>query len=120
MTFYIDAWLDRPQPFIQVKNKHNQQVVAEFEGEELSKALECGEFCLCDFYDARTEAQMELIKSLLLLRCCEDMGKDIQKIYSDTLVSAQQRRAAIGMRAKGRSGKVVAFPRLKNANTIFA
>ena len=120
MTFYIDAWLDRPQPFIQIKNKNNQQVIAQFEGEELSNALECGEFCLCDFYDARAEAQMELIKSLLLLRCCEDIGKDIQAIYNDTLMSGQCHRDGVERVATGRSAKVVPFPKLKNDSAIFA
>jgi len=88
MTFYIDAWLDRPQPFVQVKNKNNQQIVASFEGNELSRALEYGDICLSDFSDPRVETQMELVKSLLLLRCCEDISKEITEIYGAAMTSS--------------------------------
>lgn len=80
MTFYVDAWLDHPQPYVQVKNKYNQKVVADFSSDELSQAVEQGDICLSDFCNPCLEAQSELIKSLLLLRCCVDIGKDIQVV----------------------------------------
>ena len=115
MTFYIDAWLDHPQPFVQVKNKNNQQVVARFAGSELSKALEHGDFCLSDFCDPRAETQMELVKSLLLLRCCEDIGKEVQEIYGETFTLSAGRSVS-----EGRNDNVVAFPSLCNDGALLA
>lgn len=77
MTFYIDAWLDRPQPYVQVKNKENKKVVVDFSSDELKRAIEQGDICLCDFFDSSLETQTELVKSLILLRCSVDMGKKI-------------------------------------------
>ena len=89
MTFYIDAWLDCSQPYVQVKNKQNRKVVADFSSEELKNAIEQGDICLSDFFDTSVAAQLELIKSLLLLRCCVDMGKDL-KAACDTAVKRRQ------------------------------
>ena len=75
MTFYIDAWLDRPHPYVQVKNKQDSKVIADFSSDDLNRAIEQGDICLCDFFDASLEAQLELVKSLLLLRCSVDIGK---------------------------------------------
>ena len=79
MTFYIDAWLDRPHPYVQVKNKQNREVVADFSSDELNQAVERGDICLTDFFDANLKSQLELVKSLLLLRCSVDMSKDFCK-----------------------------------------
>jgi hypothetical protein len=89
MTFYVDAWLDHPQPYVQVKNKQNRKVVADFSSEELKSAIEQGDICLSDFFDTSVAAQLELIKSLLLLRCCVDMGKEIKAVCS-TAVKCRQ------------------------------
>ena len=89
MTFYVDAWLDRPQPYVQVKNKQNRKVVADFSSEELKNAIEQGDICLSDFFDTSVTAQLELIKSLLLLRCCVDLSKEI-KAACDTAVKYRQ------------------------------
>lgn len=75
MTFYIDAWLDRPHPYVQVKNKQDSKVIADFSSDDLNRAIEQGDICLCDFFDASLETQLELVKSLLLLRCSVDIGK---------------------------------------------
>lgn len=80
MTFYIDAWLDCPNPYVKVVNKNNQQVMADFSGRELSKAFEQGDIYMTDFLDADGASQLELIKSLLLLRCCQNIYRDIQNI----------------------------------------
>ena len=78
MTFYVDAWLDRSEPYVQVKNKQSRKVVADFTSDELKSAIENGDICLSDFFDSSVSVQLELVKSLLLLRCCVDMGKDIK------------------------------------------
>jgi hypothetical protein len=73
MTFYVDAWIDRPQPYVQVKNKESREVIADFSSDELKQAVERGDICLSDFFDSNIKVQLELIKSLLLLRCSVDM-----------------------------------------------
>ncbi|RVU84661.1 hypothetical protein EOL70_10425 [Leucothrix sargassi] len=79
MAFYIDAWLDRPHPYVQVKNKQSSEVVADFSSDELAEAVQNGDICFADFFDTSAKAQSELVKSLLLLRCCVDMSKDFCK-----------------------------------------
>lgn len=80
MTFYVDAWLDCPKPYVRIVNKTNQQVIADFSGKALSSAVEQGDICACDFYDSDDLSQLELVKSLLLLRCSQDICQEIQNI----------------------------------------
>lgn len=113
MTFYVDAWLDHPKPYVQVKNKNNQKIVARFEGEALFKALDYGDFCLNDFLDSGADAQMELVKSLLLLKCCEDIGNEIQAIYSETF-QLNSRRTDMS-----KNDNVVVFPETNSRRAVF-
>lgn len=115
MTFYIDAWLDRPEPYVQVKNKNNQKVVAKFAGDELARALEHGDICVSDFCDASAENQLDLVKSLLLLRCCEDIGNELQMIYSKILVLKKNRQTDVCVNTN-----VVLLPIINNERTAFA
>ena len=97
MAFYIDAWLDRPNPYVQVVNKSNSQVVAKFSQSELNQAVERGDICLGEFYDSHPHTQQELVKHLLLIRCCENMSRELEE-------SCQQ---AINCRRAKSSGNVV-------------
>lgn len=95
MSFYIDAWLDRPNPYVQVINKLNSEVIARFSKTELNQAVERGDFCLCDFYDSQPHNQQELVKHLLLIRCCENMTREIEASYQQAMTCRRAKMASL-------------------------
>ncbi|PID46846.1 MAG: hypothetical protein CSB47_01805 [Proteobacteria bacterium] len=83
MTFYVDAWLDCPEPYVRVINKRSRQVLADFSGETLCTAIEQGDICVSDFFEQDDVSKLELVKSLLLLRCGQDICQDVQTINQE-------------------------------------
>lgn len=65
MTFYINAWLDRVDPFISLHNRHTGEVVARFDKDALRECLEQGDFCLSELCNPCQRVQQELVKCLL-------------------------------------------------------
>jgi len=114
MTFYVNAWLDRREPYVQIKNKQTEAIVAHFSSQELSLAIERGDICLKDFCDASQEAQMELIKVLLLIRCCEDMCNAIQVACERASVRADEMWEA-PVEASETTEKLLFFPAVNDA-----
>lgn len=66
MTFYINAWLDRSDPYVSIHNKETNEVVAHFEGDNLREIVAKDYFCLSDFCDPSVCRQQELVRCLLL------------------------------------------------------
>ena len=42
MTYFIDAWLDRPQPYLRIINRITGNVCVQIEGKELEELREQG------------------------------------------------------------------------------
>lgn len=68
MTFYVDAWLDRNDPYIDVRHRLTNAVVAHFDQQQLQQCLDEGDISLQDLLDTAPESQQEVIRTLLLCR----------------------------------------------------
>lgn len=91
MSFYINAWLDRAEPFVSVCNRISKEEIIRFEQQELSTLLHDGDLCLNDFCSSDSHEQQMLVKKLLLLRCCyairseaESLGQQLVRRISNT------------------------------------
>lgn len=81
MTFYVNAWLDRVDPFVSLHNRHTGEQVVRFDKDELQECLEQGDFCLSELCDPCQQVQQELVKCLLLERCSHDVRQQLDNIY---------------------------------------
>ena len=73
MSFSINAWLDRIDPFIELRNSNTGELMAQFAGEQLNRCLEQGDICLAELSRADTATQQELVRCLLLARCVQSL-----------------------------------------------
>ena len=83
MIFCVNAWLERPDPFISVLNQNSGLEVMRFEKECLDNYLQAGDFCLEDFCSADIQQQQALVRDLLLLRCCKVMKMELDLLVSE-------------------------------------
>lgn len=74
---YIDAWLDRTNPYIRIIDQDSGEVITEFEGEEVHECLERGDICVQDLYCSTPRTQHEVVKHLLLTRCGKSLMEQI-------------------------------------------
>ncbi|QQZ27865.1 MAG: hypothetical protein L3K52_09190 [Candidatus Thiothrix sulfatifontis] len=81
MTFYVNAWLDRVDPFISLHNRQTGEQVARFDKHELQQCLEQGDFCLNELCNPSQQVQHELVKCLLLVRCSHEVSQQLESIY---------------------------------------
>ena len=81
MTFYVNAWLDRVDPFISLHNRQTGEQVARLDKDELQQCLEQGDFCLTELCNPCQRTQQELVKCLLLARCSHDVRQQLENIY---------------------------------------
>jgi hypothetical protein len=95
MTFYINAWLNRPNPFVSVCDRNNGEELIRFDTPELHKHMNNGDLCLNDFCLNDHHEQQLLVRELLLLRCCNVLSTDM---------------AELSEQLKRRRPKVVPFP----------
>jgi len=70
MTYQIDAWLERQDPYIRVTDKTTGVPVISWNSTRLRGLLERGAICPEDFQCA-PDNQQELVKDLFLLACLE-------------------------------------------------
>ncbi len=70
MTYMIDAWLERPDPYIRVIHKERKIPVLEWSGTEVKELIACGAVCPFDFRSTQVNEQ-ELIKELFVLSCLD-------------------------------------------------
>lgn len=68
MTYSIDAWLDRPQPYLRVVNRVTGRVCMQVQGEELEALREQGVLDMSDLSNSEPSRVKELVRQLLL-RC---------------------------------------------------
>ena len=100
MTFYINAWLDRVDPFISLHNRHTGEEVVRFEKNALQECLEQGDFCLNEFCNPCQRMQQELVKCLLLTQCAHSVRCQLEGLLEqcvgncEVLTPPRQRKAA--------------------------
>ncbi|MBY4678604.1 PA4570 family protein [Marinobacterium arenosum] len=70
MTYQIDAWLERQDPYLRVTDKTTGIPVIDWNAKRLHGLLERGAICPDDF-TASDVNQQELVKELFLLSCLE-------------------------------------------------
>jgi hypothetical protein len=71
MTYQINAWLERPDPYIEVTHKVRKIPVIQWNAEQIKEMISLGSLCPADFSDLRINEQ-ELIKELFILSCMEE------------------------------------------------
>jgi len=70
MTYMIDAWLERPDPYLRVTHKLTGIRIIDWKTEQIREMLDCGALCPDDFSDGRRSPK-ELVRELFLLACLE-------------------------------------------------
>lgn len=85
MTFYINAWLDHPKPFINVYQSRTNELLLHFSSDDVEKAIADGDFCLHDFYKADSRSQHEMVHCLFLARCRRDVCTQCEQMASDII-----------------------------------
>ncbi|MDY0249145.1 MAG: hypothetical protein RBR45_03700 [Pseudomonas sp.] len=67
MTYFIDAWLDRPQPYLRIINRLTGNVCVQIEGEDLEALREQGVLDINDLNNPEPLAIKEQVRHLFLL-----------------------------------------------------
>ncbi|WP_162596625.1 hypothetical protein [Thiofilum flexile] len=91
---YIDAWLDRPKPYIRIIDRDSGDVITQFEGEEVTECLERGDICVHDLYCNTPRAQHEMVKHLLLTRCSKSLVEPLNSHSHHSTAHYQQKTKA--------------------------
>lgn len=78
MTFSINAWLDRTDPFIELRNSKTGEIMALFAGEQLKRCLEQGDICLTELCRADQATQQELVRCLLLTHWLQSLQGQLE------------------------------------------
>lgn len=81
MTFLINAWLDRIDPFIELRNSKTGEMMAQFAGEQLKRCLEQGDVCLTELCRADQSTQQELVRCLLLAHCSQCLQGQLEDTF---------------------------------------
>lgn len=96
MSFSINAWLDRVNPFIELRNTHTGEVMAQFTGEKLARCLEQGDVCLHDLSSADSATQQELVRCLLLAHCANCLQGQLDTSFNDCTYLRERSRRSRG------------------------
>ncbi len=67
MTYLIDAWLDRPQPYLRIINRLTGNVCLQVQGEDLEDLREQGALDIHDLNSPEPSVIKEQIRQLFLL-----------------------------------------------------
>lgn len=67
MTYFIDAWLDRPQPYLRIINRLTGNVCVQIEGENLEALREQGVLDSNELSNSEPLAIKEQIRHLFLI-----------------------------------------------------
>lgn len=85
MTFSINAWLDRTNPFIELRHAKTGELMAQFAGERLMRCLEQGDICLRELCKSDATTQQELVRCLLLAHCAYCLQGEIERNLNDCM-----------------------------------
>ena len=66
MTYLIDAWLDRPHPYLRILNRETGEVCAMLEEEALEELRDQGDLDLQELTSSEPIVLKELVRSLFL------------------------------------------------------
>lgn len=66
MTYLIDAWLDRPQPYLRILNRQTGEVCAVLEEEALEELREQGDLDIDGLASSEPVVLKELVRNLFL------------------------------------------------------
>lgn len=66
MTYMIDAWLDRPQPYLRILHRDTGEVCAVLEEEALDELREQGGLELSELSTSEPGVLKELVRNLFL------------------------------------------------------
>lgn len=66
MTYMIDAWLDRPHPYLRILHRDTGEVCAVLEEEALDELREQGGLELSELYTSEPLVLKELVRNLFL------------------------------------------------------
>jgi hypothetical protein len=66
MTYLIDAWLDRPHPYLRILNRETGEVCAMLEKEALDELRDQGDLDLHELSSSEPIVLKELVRSLFL------------------------------------------------------
>jgi hypothetical protein len=66
MTYLIDAWLDRPRPYLRILNRDTGAVCAMLEQDALDELREQGELDLHELNSSEPLVLKELVRNLFL------------------------------------------------------
>ncbi|MFA7822128.1 PA4570 family protein [Aeromonas dhakensis] len=66
MTYLIDAWLDRPHPYLRILNRETGEVCAMLEEEALDELRDQGDLDLHELSSSEPSVLKELVRSLFL------------------------------------------------------
>lgn len=66
MTYLIDAWLDRPHPYLRILNRETGEVCAMLEAEALDELRDQGDLDLHELSSSEPGVLKELVRSLFL------------------------------------------------------
>ncbi|MDC6381333.1 hypothetical protein JN403_00990 [Pseudomonas sp. 15A4] len=66
MTYLIDAWLDRPQPYLRILDRETGQVCAVLEEEALDELRDQGDLDVSSLSSSEPGIQKEMVRSLFL------------------------------------------------------
>ena len=78
MTYLIDAWLDRPQPYLRILHRETGEVCAVLEQEALEELREQGELDVNVLSSSEPVVLKELVRNLFLFcyaRALRPMGE---------------------------------------------
>ena len=79
MTFYVNAWLNRPEPFLSLHNKQTGERIAFFDKNSVQACLDQGDFCLQDLCSNEPHALQDLVKCLLLKHCSQQLYDQVSQ-----------------------------------------
>ncbi|KAF1056581.1 MAG: hypothetical protein GAK44_00191 [Pseudomonas delhiensis] len=66
MTYMIDAWLDRPHPYLRILNRSTGEVCAVLEEDAIDELREQGALDLHELGSSEPQVHKELVRSLFL------------------------------------------------------
>jgi len=66
MTYLIDAWLDRPHPYLRILNRETGEVCAQLEEEALDELRDLGDLDLACLSSNEPLVLKELVRNLFL------------------------------------------------------
>ncbi len=67
MTYFIDAWLDRPQPYLRIINRITGNICVQIEGKQLEELREQGELDINDLSSPEPWRLKEQVRQLFLM-----------------------------------------------------